>query len=671
MSIERMENITLLVPASAKDRFVEWLYGQREVHLEEFREQPEGWEARFGALDGDPSRAELQVSRLQGSVDFLNEIHKRPSDFLEGLFPVRMLATAEEIGDAVRSVDPESLSTETQRLQQELEAARDRCDRLAGDRERLRELDFLTVRVGDLRRLRYLSLQLVVATGQGQRAFVNDDRLGGDIMVEAVAHRNESVTFLLAAPRDGEGLLHEIAADYGLREVALPPVEGTIAGEIAALDQEIARAKSHEREVRDAAVAVAEEWRGSAELALAWWESERTRLLQQTYMVSSPFVFAATGYIRANRLEAFRTRLEAEFPGAELEVIAPVPGVEPPVAMRWNNFFRPAGLLVNMFGLPSYRGIDPTTFLTLTFLIFFGICYGDLLYGTMLVLLAAWLKKRFRGQRGLIQFFRLFTYAGVSTMIFGVLMGSWGADLPKYFGEGNAVDLLRQRLTMLDPLAKPVVALGIAIGIGVVNQFYGIFMRFLRDFRRGDVASSFYDGVFWLGYLGSLLVLAVGLAMSAPKGLIYGSGIVLALTALGLVLTQGREEKGWPARIMTGVVSLYGIMGTYGTTSFVGDVISYSRLMALGLTTSVVGMSFNIIAGMVKDVPYVGWVFFFAVVIFGHIFNFTMSIMSAFVHSARLILLEWFGRFYEGGGVAFRPYGFQSAHLDMVERETA
>jgi V/A-type H+-transporting ATPase subunit I len=321
-----------------------------------------------------------------------------------------------------------------------------------------------------------------------------------------------------------------------------------------------------------------------------------------------------------------------------------------------------------MFGLPSYRGIDPTTFLTLTFLIFFGICYGDLLYGIMLVGVAAWLKKKFRGQRGLTEFFRLFTYAGVSTMIFGVLMGSWAADLTKYFGEGNPVDVIRTKLTLLDPLAKPVVALGIAVGIGIVNQFYGIFMRFLRDFRRGDVASSVYDGIFWLTYLGSLLTLSIGLVASAPKPLLLVSGGIFLFSAIGLVLTQGREEKSWPARIFTGIISLYGIMGTYGTTAFLGDVISYSRLMALGLTTSVVGMSFNIIGGMVKDVPYVGWVFFFLVVVFGHIFNFTMSIMSAFVHSARLILLEWFGRFYEGGGVPFRPFGFQSVRLDLTER---
>lgn len=668
MSIERMQSIAMLTPASSRDRFIEWLYSQREVHLEEFKDMPDAWCERFCSLEDDPSGIELRISRLQGAVDFLREAHKRPSDFVEGLFPVKMLATQQELKDAVAEVDVDSLTAECQRLQDAIEGAHEAWERLRSERDRLHELDFLKVRIGDLRALRTMNLHLVAAAAQGQKAFVSDSRLGDDIFVDLLSGFGTGVIYVMVAPKAAEERMQEIINDYSLRDIALPPVEGTIAEELARVDAALKEARSHEQAVREEAKELSKQWVNKAELAQSWYESERTRLLQQTFMVSSPYVFAVHGYIRANRLEDFRARLANEFPGTELELVTPRDGTEPPVSVTWSNFIRPAGLLVKMFGLPSYRGIDPTTFLALTFFVFFGICYGDLLYGIMLIGLAAWLKKRFRGQRGLIEFFRLFTYAGVSTAIFGILMGSWAADLTKYFGAGNPADVLRNKLTLLDPLAKPVVALGIAIGIGIFNQFYGIFMRFLRDFRRGDTASSVYDGIFWLSYLGSLLTLAIGLAVSAPKPVVYVAGVVFALSALGLVLTQGREEKSWPARIFTGFISLYGIMGTYGTTAFIGDVISYSRLMALGLTTSVVGMSFNIIAGIVKDIPYVGWFLFFAVVVFGHVFNFTMSIMSAFVHSARLILLEWFGRFYEGGGAPFRPFGFQSARLDIVER---
>jgi V/A-type H+-transporting ATPase subunit I len=461
--------------------------------------------------------------------------------------------------------------------------------------------------------------------------------------------------------------IDDVISEYTLRELAPPRGEGTVADELETLGRELEAAETREREIRNEAVELAKRMTSKAGIALAWWESERTRILQEAYMVGSDAVFAARGFIRANHFDGFKARLEKAFPGAELERLAIKEADDPPVSVTWNSFFRPAGLLVKMFGLPHYRSIDPTAFLTLSFFTFFGICYGDLLYGVMLILVARWLKKRFSDQRGLVEFFRLFTYAGVSTVFFGIVTGSWGADLPKYFGEGNPVDTLRLRLTLLDPLAKPMAALAIAIGIGIVNQLYGIFMRFLRDYQRGDTASSVFDGILWLAYLGGLLTLSFGLAASAPKPVVYAAGGVLAVAALGLVLTQGRAEKNWLARLLIGLISLYGIMGTYGTTAFIGDVISYSRLMALGLTTTVVGMSFNIIAGMVKGIPYIGWLFFIIVLVFGHLFNFIMSILSAFVHSARLILLEWFSRFYEGGGVPFRPYGFQSSRLELLE----
>ncbi len=142
---------------------------------------------------------------------------------------------------------------------------------------------------------------------------------------------------------------------------------------------------------------------------------------------------------------------------------------------------------------------------------------------------------------------------------------------------------------------------------------------------------------------------------------------VLALSALGLVLTQGRAADNWPARLVTGTISLYGILGSYGTTAFIGDVLSYSRLLALGLTTSVIGMAFNIISGFLKDIPYAGWGLFLVVCFAGHSFNFVMSILGAFVHPARLIFLEFFGRFYEGGGSPFRPFGFASSNVELTE----
>ncbi|MCB7129582.1 MAG: hypothetical protein J3T61_08610, partial [Candidatus Brocadiales bacterium] len=121
---------------------------------------------------------------------------------------------------------------------------------------------------------------------------------------------------------------------------------------------------------------------------------------------------------------------------------------------------------------------------------------------------------------------------------------------------------------------------------------------------------------------------------------------------------------GVAAKVITGLVSIYGITGTYGSTMFISDIISYSRLLALGLTTSIIAMSFNIIAAMLGSA---GTIFFILALIVGHVLNFAICIIGAFVHPARLIMLEFFGRFYEAGGIRFRPFGFHSQKVQVIE----
>jgi V/A-type H+-transporting ATPase subunit I len=111
---------------------------------------------------------------------------------------------------------------------------------------------------------------------------------------------------------------------------------------------------------------------------------------------------------------------------------------------------------------------------------------------------------------------------------------------------------------------------------------------------------------------------------------------------------------------MTGMISLYGIVGTYGITAFIGDTMSYCRLLALALTTGIVALSFNMMADLLRPIPYVGIFLFIFVLVAAHIFNFFISVLGAFVHSMRLIFVEFFGRFYATGSKPFAPLGFDS-----------
>jgi len=124
-----------------------------------------------------------------------------------------------------------------------------------------------------------------------------------------------------------------------------------------------------------------------------------------------------------------------------------------------------------------------------------------------------------------------------------------------------------------------------------------------------------------------------------------------------LVLTQGRKEKLLVQKAFMGILSLY------RTTSFLGDTLSYSRLLALMMTTSIIGMVINLIAGLTAGIPYVGYIVMAAILVGGHIFNLVISVLSAFIHSARLQLVEFFSKFYTGSGREFKPMGYETKYV--------
>ena len=218
-------------------------------------------------------------------------------------------------------------------------------------------------------------------------------------------------------------------------------------------------------------------------------------------------------------------------------------------------------------------------------------------------------------------------------------------------------DKFRTSLALIDPVKDSQLALYIAIGIGVFTQFYGMALRTYRDWRRGDKMGAFSDGILWMAFL-AFAILA-GLSGSTFFWIMF------VVVCVALILTQGRDQKGWISRILVGVIALYGIVGAYGASAILGDLISYARLMALNLTGAALGSTFNMLAKIATDIPIVGIIVAILVIVGGHLMNFFLNLLGGFVHSARLIMLEFFGRFYEAGGSAYRPYGFDSASVDV------
>jgi V/A-type H+-transporting ATPase subunit I len=209
-------------------------------------------------------------------------------------------------------------------------------------------------------------------------------------------------------------------------------------------------------------------------------------------------------------------------------------------------------------------------------------------------------------------------------------------------------------------MSDPITFLGISLALGVVQILFGLSIAFWDSLRKKDYMAAFGDNGGWISLLIGLLLLG-----GVKSGFLGGAAGLLGkiLSILGaavLVATQGREKTGLFRRLLSGVLSLYNI------TSYLGDILSYSRLLALGLATSAIAMIVNTLTNLVLSIPFVGWILSIVIFVGGHLFSVVVNTLGAFIHSLRLQYVEFFSKFYSGGGRIFQPLEYRTRYVKIV-----
>jgi len=392
----------------------------------------------------------------------------------------------------------------------------------------------------------------------------------------------------------------------------------------------------------------------------AWYDYFLSRSLEEKtveFQHTTTYFVAYTGWIPVIDKQQFINLLERKISQYGFESREPLQDEEPPVILHNPRFIKPFEFLTKLYGMPKYNGVDPTPYVAPFYLIFFGICLGDVGYGLVQLILSSWIKKAFKPERGAKELLDLLQVLSFPSILVGLLTWNFFGSQPFLGPDGKFLGIL----PLVNPTGELMKALSIALFIGVFSQMYALVLRMISGFKTKDYKTAIYDGLFWLVFFASLLAyFGLQLLTGRPyKIFLY----TLVGSALGLILTQGRDRKNIFSRIVVGVISLYGIVGAYGISSFVGDVLSYSRLFALNLVGSVFGSVITQLAQMVKGLPVLGWVMFALIWIGGQLLNYVLSALSAFVHSTRLQFLEMFGKFYSGGGRAFVPHVFEGKYF--------
>lgn len=473
---------------------------------------------------------------------------------------------------------------------------------------------------------------------------------------------------ILACLREDARLVTGFLKTIGWTDVSFPKMKGTPREAMLALEEdEIAGEKrliQLQNELESCGVSL-DVLENAADALLV----ERDNLAADTQVEKDTSIFRLEGWVRSDEVDKVEAALKSVTDAYYTEYRDPAEDETPPTVLQNDAFNTPFESLITLYSLPDARGIDATPYMAPFYIFLFGIMLSDTGYGLVLslgALLFLKLKKPTGGLKGLAM---VLFWGGVSTMVWGVLVGTFfGLDFDVIFGTADKFPLL------LDPTGNPVGMLLFCLLLGIIHICCGHLIKMKMCFEDKDWQGAVFDNLSWVFMLVGLVLFALPIASTffdPPFELGWyhalhvdkvGLGLILAGAAM-VLLFRGRDKKNPILRLGSGLGGLYNV------TSYLSDILSYARLLALGIATGYLAMVFNTLCSMLMGgsgvMKIVGFLIAVVLLILLHLFSIAINTLGTFVHCARLQYVEFFGKFYEEGGRAFKPLQYKTKHVQI------
>ena len=480
-------------------------------------------------------------------------------------------------------------------------------------------------------------------------------------LVQLYGGEKERAALVICPNEEYAGIAPSIRAT-GFQEKGFGDIRGTASENIQRLRTEI-EALEAERAQLEARLAAFAPKREEIRRALDGAAIDRDREQSKEALAHTKTAFLLTGWVREDMTEKVRREIEKITDVYYLGFEDPSEGDAVPTVLKNSRLITPYEAVTNLYSLPAYGTIDGTPLMAPFYFIFFGMMLSDTVYGAVLAL-GAWAFLKYMKPRGMMEnLAKVLLMGGISTIFMGLLFGTCaGVSWPVIF-RGTA---LENTFPIIDSSADPIAMLALCAAMGIIQMFYAVFIAAYSCIKHGDWAGAIVDNLSWVFIItGLLLMAAPSLGLPAALGT-AGKWMAIGFAAV-VFLFAGRSKKNVAGRLMSGAGKLYDV------TSWLGDVLSYARIFALGLSTGVIGLVLNTLCwdmlfASFKGNPVLMVVGFIIVTVLSvalHAFMMAISTLGCFVHSARLQYVEFFGKFYEAGGKAFKPLRYETKYVNV------
>ncbi len=593
-----------------------------------------------------PRDLEETYNRLERTIKFLEHYNKVKTS----LFAPRTAVAKQRYSEIVSGADALALLDEAEKAESEMTRLATECDNHQAMLDMLVPWLNLDVPVEELRELGQARCWTgLISTQHADEAGRKLAELGA--VVQTVGTTGNRSAWVIVALNDIAEDVQKTLRTMDFEAVGFEGMSGTVSALISQYRERLEKVRT-ERQQQEAKAASLSKHLLKLEIL---YDHYHNLVARETARGGAPATEQAVileGWVRENdyaELEAIVRRFSASSVG-RTEVAE---GEEKPVEIENSHQVRPFEVITRLYGMPHPSDVDPTVFLAPFFALFFGICLTDAAYGLVMIAFMWWLLKKIKGD---VKFVKMMLFCSATTVVAGALTGGWCGDaiqvfLPQLQG-------FRKALMWFDPLEKPMNFFVISLALGYLQIIFGIGVAFWHKWSRGEKKEAIFDHGTWFVWLNSLTIfgLAKGGYLPAAVGSVFA--YVAIIPAIGIVLFSEREGN-WGARIGMGCYNVF------STVFYVGDVLSYIRLMALGMVTAGFGMAINSIVVQIMGMGIIGWVLGAMIFIGGHVFNIANSCLSAFVHSMRLQFVEFFTKFLQGGGKQFEPLRKEYKHIQV------